>query len=239
MPDWTKVAKRSKNRGNYGEYRIAKLLMEFTGKKFRKTPSSGGYNKQGGVQIAEHKFCGDVICGDPTFAFCVESKNRPDDFNLAALSTAPSSAKFTEWWFQCLDDALRVELLGMLYFKLGGSSNVQVKNDYVAMTWRVAEYLGYPEKAPHVRLISYSEPVIIKFKEKVKGVKKHVMRPVKIRLPDPVLISWMLFVEHVDPVNLFKLPSWVREENLRLGILEDSYGVLRRGQKTAQAESDV
>jgi hypothetical protein len=231
MPDWTAVARKSKNRGDYGERRIAKLLMEFTSKKFRKTPSSGGYNKQGGVQIAEHKFCGDVICDDSNFSFCIESKNRPNDFNLAALSV-PSNAKFTEWWFQCLNDAQQVNLLGMLYFKLGGSSNVQVKNDYLAMTWRIAEYLGYPKRSPHVCLMSYSDPVIIKFKEKVKGVKKHIMRPVVVKLPDPVLISWALFVQHVNPTSLFKLPTWVEEENSKLRILEDSYGVLRRNKKT-------
>lgn len=230
MVDWKKVAQKSKNKGNHGERRIAKLLMNFTGKAFRKTPSSGGYNKAGGVIIAGHRFCGDVICDDPNFAFCVESKNRPNDFNLAAITTNPSSADFTDWWYQTLDDAQRVKLLPLLYFKLGKSSNNLVKNDYLAMTWKVAQYLGFPEDAPHAKVVAYSDFVNVKVKEKIKGQAKKVTCELSVKMPDPVLISWIVFTKHCDPRKLFILPDWVEDEVNRLSIDKRRYpdGVLRQ-----------
>jgi hypothetical protein len=221
-PDWSKIGKSSKRRGKSGERRIAKLLCDFTGKGFRKTPSSGGFNKQGGVKIAEHKFCGDVICDDPNFAFCVESKNRPDDFNLAALSTVPGSAEFTQWWFQTYDDAKRVKLLPLLYFKMGMSTNNVVKNDYLAFTKTVAEHLGFPRTAPHVRIIAYDEPVWAKAKVKIQGKAKKAEAKLLVSLPDPLLVSWIVFAKNVDPAKLFALPDWVEQETDKLVILDRS-----------------
>lgn len=226
MLDWSKVAKKAKGKGDRGERRIASLLMEFTKKNFRRTPSSGGYNKQGGVQIANHKFCGDVICDDPSFSFCIESKNRPDDFSLAALTTSPNGSPFTEWWYQTLNDARLVNLLPLLYFKLGRATNNVVKNDYIAVTWPIAQHIGFPESAPHVKLFIYNGPVEIYIKEKVKGQAKKVRKPILVRLPEPVLISWMKVIEFCDPNKFFELPSMVDTGFEVLGRRNED-GVLR------------
>lgn len=240
-PDWSKIGKSSKRRGKRGEQRVAKLLHDFTGKGFRSTPGSGGFNKQGGVKIADHKFCGDVICDDPNFAFCVESKNRPDDFSLAALSTIPESAHFTQWWFQTYDDAKRVDLLPLLYFKMGMSTNNFVKNDYLAFTPEVAAHLEFPRTIPHVRIIAYHNPVWVKVKVKVQGRVKKAEGKLLVTLPDPLLVSWIIFAKHVDPARLFTLPDWVERENNRLKILDRSgpNGVLWEPEQACVEKSEA
>lgn len=221
-PDWSKIGRSAKSKGHTGERRIASLLTEFTGVNFRKIPGSGGYNKTGGVVVAEHKFCGDIICDDPGFAFCVESKNRPDDFNFATLTTVPESADFTEWWYQVNAEAAYVKLLPILYFKLGKSTNNIVKNDYLAISPTIAEYLGLNKEVPHAHLHVYSDPVWVKIKVKVQGSKKKSMAKIKVRLPECWLISWIIFTRYAKKDRLFQLPDWVGDENKKFQILDRS-----------------
>lgn len=221
-PDWSAIGRKSKNKGHAGERRLAKLLTELTGVSFRKIPGSGGFNKSGGAVVAEHKFCGDVVCDSPRFAFCTEAKNRPDDFNLAALTTIPESADFTQWWYQVNAEANYVKLLPLLYFKLGKSTNNFVKNDYLAMTERVAYYLGLSD-VPHCVVNAYREPVWVTIRVKVNGSRKKQQAKVKVKLPNCWLISWIVFAKNVIKDNLFSLPEWVLEENNRFQI-EDKQG---------------
>jgi hypothetical protein len=220
MPDWSAIGKKAKSKGTRGERRVAQLLNELTGKGFRKTPSSGGYNKFGGVVIAEHKFCGDVICDDQSFAFCVEAKNRPDDFSAATLSTAPQSAQFSDWWSQVNEESKKVKLLPMLYFKFGKASNNLVKNDFIAITERVAEYLEYPMNKPHLKVVAYDQPVWIKLKVKIKGKRTKQNAMMLVKLPDPLLINWNNLADSINKDKLFSLPDWVEEENNRFQIIE-------------------
>jgi hypothetical protein len=219
-PDWSAIGRSSKNKGKTGERRLAKLLTEFTGEGFRKIPGSGGYNKTGGVTVAEHKFCGDVICDSANFAFCMEAKNRPSDFNLAAITTSPESAQFTSWWYQVNAEAKHVNLLPLLYFKLGNSTNNVVKNDYLAMTPTVANYLGMSNKVLHASLHVYYEPVWVTINVKVKGKAKKEQARLFVKLPNPWLISWVIFSRHADKSKLFVLPNWVSEELKAFEIID-------------------
>lgn len=218
--DWVKVAKKSIRRGKEGERRIAKLFMELTGRNFRKVPNSGGFNKTGGVVIADHKFCGDVICDDAKFAFCIESKNQPDRFNPVTLFSLPESSDFSSWWYQVYDDAQRVKLLPLLYFKFGKISNVQVCSDFVAITPRIASHLGFDSKQPHVNLHVYENPVWVEIKEKVKGKFKKERVQCQVKLPNPMLVSWRVLAKSVQPEQFFVLPEWVADEVSQMTVLD-------------------
>jgi hypothetical protein len=199
------MANKSKSKGNYGERRWAKLLMEFTGKNFRKTPSSGGFNKQGGVTIAEHKFCGDVICDDPSFIFSVESKNRPEDFQVGLLLHSPETAKFTEWWYQTIEDAKAVDLYPFLGFKINKASNTVVGNDFVATTHGVLMHIEYPYWCPRIALECYDCAMTIK----VPAGKKMV--EVETKLPNAYVVAWKLVAKNCNKERFFIRPEEVRE----------------------------
>lgn len=189
--DWSKIGRRSKRKGKSGEYRIAKMLSEYTGRGFRRTPSSGGFNKQGGVVIAEHKFCGDVICSDQYFLFCVEMKNRPNDFGLNQILNSPDKAPFTSWWHQTIEDAKAVSLLPLLFFK------PNVNNYLVGVTDEGLDQLCYPNPKPRVRIDIFREELVIKIRDG-KETKE-----VSVVLPPCVVIGWNHIKKYINPDNFF------------------------------------
>ena len=181
--NWSKVGRRSKRKGKTYERRCAKLLGEWTGVNFRSTPASGGFNKQG-VVIREEMFCGDLICDDPNFRFCVEAKNR-DTFSFTGILKNPNTAAFSEWWWQCLDDATRIQKLPILFFKPDNAA------DFIALTALGLIATGY--KGPHYKLSVYDDPVTITIEKK----------KLTVRLPTPYIINWKDFVKNVDSKLLF------------------------------------
>jgi len=190
------MGNKSKRKGDYGERRWAKLLMELTGRSFRKTPSSGGFNKFGGVKIAQHRFCGDVICDDPLFAFCVESKNRPNDFQPGLLASNAGPACFTTWWNETCSDADEVGLQPFLGFKIGRSANKDVGNDFVAMTAWSLEHLEYG--GPRIVVDSYRSVVTVNVVSR-KGVKKQ-----EVSLPTPCIVGWRSLSRSCNPEKFFQ-----------------------------------
>lgn len=193
--DFSAVGRRSKGKGKYGERRTAKLLTDFTGKNYRRTPCSGGFGKQGLI-VAEHVFTGDVICDDPGFKFCIESKNRPDSFSLAQLLVVPDKAPFTDWWHYAIEDAKSVNLETMLFFKIGKTSTATVGSEFVALTAEGVQILQYPSDAPKAVFNIYSEPVTFKSSK----TKEYVT----VKLPNPIIINWRLITNHVDSTTMFK-----------------------------------
>ena len=197
MTDASTIGRRSKNKGKAYERRIAALLSEFTGKNFRKVPSSGGFNKFGGAVVAEYIFTGDVICDDPNFSFSVEGKNRPNDFSFAQLATVPESAPFTEWWHQTIEDASSVGLLPLLFFKAASSSTKTVGSDFIATTKEGLDKLGYPKLGPIIVFDIYNRDLVfsIRDRKETKIITKF--------LPNAFIISWRLLVKNIDPLRFF------------------------------------
>jgi len=163
---------KSKQKGNRYERRCAKLLSEFTGTNFRKVPASGGFNKFGGQVVAEHAFSGDVICDDKDFCFSVEAKNQKT-FSFVALLSSPKTAKFTEWWKQCVEDANNIGKLPMLMFK----PNTQ--EDFIALSQQGIEQLELP-----------------------CGTEQFIIKVYK-ELPTPKILRWKTFVKIADPKKMF------------------------------------
>ena len=196
------MSNKSKSKGNYGERRVAKLLMEFTGKNFRKTPNSGGFNKQG-VVIAEHIFTGDVICDDAKFLFSVESKNRAASWSLAQLMCSPDKAQFTSWWYQTVEDAKAVSLMPMLFFKTQESSTHTVGAEHVALDEKGFDLLFSQAFRHGVGDVPY-------FKMNVfHGVKEIIVRDgkknvtVQVDLPTPYIVNWRQLIKYADKDLMF------------------------------------
>jgi len=165
------MGSKSKQKGNRYERRCAKLLAEFTGVNFRKVPASGGFNKFGGQVVAEHAFSGDVICDKKEFCFSVEAKSQKA-FSFVAMLKSPETAKFTEWWQQCVDDATKVSKLPMLIFK------PDTTEDFVAVDDIGVAQLGIPSWIPRFSIETYNDlptPKIFRWKTLVTGIKPERM----------------------------------------------------------------
>jgi len=102
----------SRSKGNRAERVAAKLLEEWTGKKFARVPSSGG------LQWKASHAKGDITCTSEGhfFPFCVEVKNyRQINFEHLLYLKSP---KVMEFWSQCEKDASiagKIPLLMMRY----------------------------------------------------------------------------------------------------------------------------
>lgn len=179
MVNRSAIGKRSKRRGKTYERRTAKLLSEATGTNFRSTPGSGGFNKQGGVQIREELFCGDVIADNPNFAFCVEAKNRKS-FSFTGILKNPETAAFTSWWYQCCSDATAVNMLPIMFFKPDNQA------DFIAVDKSGMDQLKAWD-LDHFVLQLYDEKLLT-FKIKNRTTKKTEI--VKCRLPVPYILNW-------------------------------------------------
>lgn len=188
MPDWSKIGKSSKRKGKSYENKCAKLLTEFTGVNFRKTAGSGGWNKQG-VTVREELFAGDLISDNPGFKFCVEAKNRPNDFEFDMLLRNPSG-NFSDWWYQCVQDAKSVEKLPILFFK------PRIRVDLVAVTKEGLEALNYPSTAPRIAVDIFRKPV---------QVKDYITRgeKVTVKLPVAYIVEWKQLISLIKPEGFF------------------------------------
>lgn len=185
-PNWSKIGRQVKRRGKTYERRCAKLLTEHTGYNFRSTPASGGFNKTGGVMIREELFCGDLICDNPKFSYCVEAKNRKE-FSFTALIKNPDTAKLTLWWYQCVEDARRVNLKPILFFKPNN------KDDFVGFD-RSDFYSNYNTSTPHIQINAYGRLMTIKPEKDLE---------VEVTLPNLVILDWKLFVKDNEPELMF------------------------------------
>ena len=201
LPDRSAIGRRSKNKGKAGERRTAELLTKFTGRNFRKTPGSGGFNKQG-VSVAGYVFSGDVICDDARFAFSVENKNQPRNFSFPQLCAVPESSDFAEWWYQTIADAEEVNKLPILFFKAAQTSTQTVAAEHVALNEAGLWLLKYPNDAPKVIFDIYQKPFEIEIRERFSKKTKKIM----VELDNPVyVINWRNIQKYVDPERFFTL----------------------------------
>jgi hypothetical protein len=191
--DHSKIGKKSKRKGKTYERRCAKILTEFTTINFRKTPGSGGFNKQG-VTIRAELFCGDLICDSTKFLYCIEAKNR-ESWSFTALLKNPSTAAFTKWWYQCVEDAKMVGLEPLLFFK------PNIRDDFIVMTKE--EWFTKYNKCPYVEIGCYTQPLTFSVEQKDARGRKEKLQ-VTTKLPDAVMVDWKQFVKHHDPKLMFK-----------------------------------
>jgi len=103
----------SRSKGNRNERKAAELISVWTGKKFAKTPSSGG------LQWKKSFSKGDIVCTveGHFFPFCVEVKAHKEiDFSHLLLKEI-KQPKIFEFWEQCERDAKLAEKVPMLMMR--------------------------------------------------------------------------------------------------------------------------
>lgn len=108
------MAINSRQKGSKTERLVASLLTKWTGKKFARTPSSGG------MQWKNSYTKGDVVCTveGHVFPFCVEVKNHKD-INFQHPLYLPSSNILT-FWAQCKRDADLANKTPLLLMRYNG-----------------------------------------------------------------------------------------------------------------------
>lgn len=194
--DHSKIGRKSKRKGKTYERRCAKILTEYTNTNFRKTPGSGGFNKQGGVTIREELFCGDLICDSPNFRYCIEAKNR-EEFSFTALLKSPATAAFTKWWYQCVEDAKMVGLEPLMFFKPNN------RDDFIVMTLEEWYDKYNDPNCPSFQIRCYYRPLTFTISERGPGNKK-TKKTITKTLPNCVMVDWKQFIAHHDPKLMFK-----------------------------------
>lgn len=198
MVDHSKIGRRSKRKGKTYERRVGKLLTDFTQINFRSVPGSGGFNKFGGVSIREELFCGDVICDSQDFKFCVEAKNRKT-FDFNSVLKNPNTAAFSEWWYQCNQDAKSVSLDPLMFFKPDHAA------DFIAITYQtfLELQLTSPTLLNHFVLNTYSDPVTLK----IKSAERRVTEKITTQLPIPYVLDWNEVIAKCSKSVFFKTPG--------------------------------
>lgn len=168
--------KKSRDKGKRYEAHIAKLLSEWTLVKFRRTPCSGGFNKTGGVRVAERTFSGDIICDRSDFKFTVEAKNR-ESLSLVALLSSPSTCEVLKWWDQCVTDGETSSLMPMMFCHISNGPDVVV-----------VEESAFESLLPDGECFTIPEPYFI-----YMGWKHGCL----------TMMTWTTFISILSPAALF------------------------------------
>lgn len=110
------MAINSRKKGNKAERAVANLLTEWTGKKFARTPSSGG------LQWQASNAKGDIVCTEEGhfFPLCVEIKAHQEVNFEELLTKRKKSPKILEFWKQCRRDAHLASKAPILFFRYNG-----------------------------------------------------------------------------------------------------------------------
>lgn len=102
----------SRDKGARGEQQVCKLLKEWWGSDFARTPSSGGFKTKKFREDWNAE--GDIVTPDDTFAFSVEVKWQ-EDWTLDQILTSPKT-KLWDWWEQAKQETAE-DKQTMLVFK--------------------------------------------------------------------------------------------------------------------------
>jgi len=129
MTDFSKIGKSNRQRGGAYERKIAHMLTELLGCKFKRSPRSGALLREGafnGVFLG-----GDLAC-EKDFKFSIECKNCKDS-NIESILKTPNTASLIKYWCQCVYDAKassteKREKLPLLFFHMKS-----VRKDYACM----------------------------------------------------------------------------------------------------------
>lgn len=107
----------SRSKGARNERKIADLFSKWTGKKFAKTPASGG------LQWKSSFSKGDIVCTKEGhfFPFCIEAKSYAHIDFSHLLTPGIKGVEILTFWYQCARDAgmcNKVPILLMRYNSL-------------------------------------------------------------------------------------------------------------------------
>ena len=129
MTDFSKIGKSNRNRGTAYERKIAHMLTDAFGVKFKRSPRSGALLREGSVN--GDLIGGDLVC-EKDFKFNIECKNCKN-ISLESVIKHPQTSPLIKYWCQCIYDA-RIssvegkEKLPILFFNVKS-----IRNDLVCM----------------------------------------------------------------------------------------------------------
>jgi len=116
---------KNKAAGSDYERKVAKCLEAWRGCPFRRTPNSGGWDKQ--TTDGEVMAVGDIISTDPDFPFAIECKHRKESLNLFSVH-GDASDMLLDWWKQCEDDAATIGKAPLLIMSCGRTEYAMVRD---------------------------------------------------------------------------------------------------------------
>lgn len=119
----------SKNKGSSYELKIAKLLSEWWGEEFHRTPMSGGLHWK-----EDNRVAGDIVTPpNSIFPFSIECKKR-ESWKLDDL--LKTNTEIDSYWYQCVRDARAVKLKPMVIFSKNfyGDLMMITMEDFFALT---------------------------------------------------------------------------------------------------------
>jgi len=143
LADFSKIGKSNRQRGGAYERKMAKMLTDGFGIKFKRSPRSGALLREGafnGVFLG-----GDLAC-ERDFRFSIECKNCKDS-NLEAVLKNRETASLVKYWCQCIYDAeasstKKKTKLPLLFFNMKS-----VKKDFACVCHDGWTHMGKAVKA--------------------------------------------------------------------------------------------
>lgn len=118
----------SKQKGNTFELKVAKMLSDWSGEKFHRTPMSGALHWANDTRVIS-----DIVppqsLVDKGWPFSIECKKTETSWEISAFLDGTSP--FWKQWQQCWDDAQREQMKALLVF------NKNYRDIYTAMTLEV------------------------------------------------------------------------------------------------------
>ena len=106
------TVKNPKAKGNAFERKVAKMLSEWSGVKFMRTPMSGAIHNFKDKRVVSD-IVPPLILGE--FPFSIECKNVNCSWEFSTFLEGTSQT-LEKHWKQCVDDAIREGLLPLLVF---------------------------------------------------------------------------------------------------------------------------
>jgi len=198
-PDRSKIGKSNVRKGKTHERRVANILTEYTGIKFRRRRVEGR-----DLSVVERESTADVIPVASEIHFSIEAKSGRG-FSFDALLGNPKKNLFTNWWHQATYDAeiltsvLKRKIHPMLFFK------ISITQDWVVVPLEAFDILklndAFKDSIIPRLIYKYSyNPISINVKH---TNKKQNQVEMSLELPDVAFMRWKDFVEYIDSSSLF------------------------------------
>lgn len=148
----------SKNKGSEFERKVAKLLSEWAGMEFHRTPMSGALHWSNDKRVVS-----DIVppqeLVDKGWPFSIECKKVEDAQWEFSNFIEGTSMTLKEHWKQCCDDAERESMIPMLVFNKN-------RRDIFIMVTKEAFYQMDIEPESYINLIHKGQDlVILKFSD--------------------------------------------------------------------------
>lgn len=141
--------KNPKQKGNDHELKVAKLLTEWSGQKFHRTPASGALHWPNDKRVVSDIVPPQTLEGWP---FSVECKKVETSWEFNTFIEGTSQT-LKEHWKQCCEDAKREEMVPLLVF------TKNYRDIYMMVDMKTFDILGV--QADHLELKTWENHVVI------------------------------------------------------------------------------